>query len=110
MTACIPGLAYLAPAVRAEHERWDGRGYPDGLAGKDIPVASRIVTVCDAYHTMTSDRPYRAAKSTEWAREELLAQAGSQFDPAVVEQMINLLRSADWEERLRSTDQRPIRT
>ena len=57
--ASMPELAHLAPAVRAEHERWDGAGYPDGLAGEQIPIASRIALVCDAYHAMTSNRPYR---------------------------------------------------
>lgn len=93
MTACIPGLAYLAPAVRAEHERWDGRGYPDGLTGDEIPLVSRIVAVCDAYHAMTSDRPYRAASSAESALEELRVQAGIQFDPTVVKEMARLMQS-----------------
>ena len=61
VVASIASLAHLAPAVRAEHERWDGGGYPDGLAGEHIPLASRICLACDAWHAMTSDRPYRAA-------------------------------------------------
>jgi GAF domain-containing protein len=79
--------AYLQPVaalVRAGHERWDGLGYPDGLAGEQIPLLSRIVFVCDAYHAMTSDRPYRRALSRSEALGELRAQAGRQFDPAVV--------------------------
>jgi response regulator RpfG family c-di-GMP phosphodiesterase len=76
-----PGLEHLAPAIRAEHERWDGQGYPDGLAGEEIPIASRITFVCDAYHAMTSDRPYRAALSPEVARAEIAGGAGSQFCP-----------------------------
>ena len=63
MVASIPELSHLAPAVRAEHERWDGAGYPDHLRGEEIPLSSRIAFVCDAYHAMTSDRPYRAALS-----------------------------------------------
>ena len=78
-------LRPVAPLVRAAHERWDGRGYPDGLAGEAIPLASRIVFVCDAFHAMTSDRPYRRALSADEAIEELRAQAGRQFDPRVVE-------------------------
>jgi HD-GYP domain-containing protein (c-di-GMP phosphodiesterase class II) len=74
-------LAHLAPAVRASHERWDGSGYPDGLAGYDIPIASRITFVCDAYDAMTSDRPYRAARSQLLALAELLGGAGTQFCP-----------------------------
>ncbi len=69
----VPQLAHLAPVIRAEHERWDGKGYPDGLAGEEIPLASRITLVCDAYHAMTSDRPYRKAMSAERARAEVAA-------------------------------------
>ena len=57
----IPGMGAIARIVRHEHERWDGGGYPDGLAGAEIPVGSRIILACDAYHAMTSDRPYRKA-------------------------------------------------
>jgi HD-GYP domain-containing protein (c-di-GMP phosphodiesterase class II) len=78
-------LRPVAPLVRAAHERWDGHGYPDGLAGEAIPLASRIVFVCDAFHAMTSDRPYRRARSVAEALDELRAQAGRQFDPRVVE-------------------------
>jgi len=80
----IPSLAHLAPAVRAEHERWDGGGYPDGLAGRAIPLASRIILACDAYHAMTSDRPYRAAMAHDAAWGELARCSGTQFDPDVV--------------------------
>ena len=62
-----PGVVHLAPAVRAEHERWDGDGYPDGLAGEEIPLASQIVFACDAYHAMVSDRPYRKGLGEEEA-------------------------------------------
>ena len=64
IVSAIASLAHLAPAVRAEHERWDGLGYPDGLAGEEIPLASRICFICDAWHAMTSDRPYRRALTT----------------------------------------------
>jgi HD-GYP domain-containing protein (c-di-GMP phosphodiesterase class II)/GGDEF domain-containing protein len=90
----IPGLEALAKAVRHEHERWDGRGYPDGLAGDRIPLASRIVFACDAYHAMTSDRPYRAAMGHAAAREELQANAGTQFDPQVVVALLGVLGEA----------------
>lgn len=82
--ARMPSLSRLAPAIRAEHERWDGTGYPYGLTGTQIPIASRIVLACDAYHAMTSDRPYRKALSTQQAHDELQRGAASQFDPAVV--------------------------
>ena len=110
MTASIPGLVYLAPAVRAEHERWDGRGYPDGLAGDEIPLASRIVAVCDAYHAMTSDRPYRPAGSAASALDELRAQAGSQFDPTVVQEVTRVLQSTDRDEWVSPMDDLPIRS
>jgi len=74
-------LAHLAPAVRACHERWDGRGYPDGLAGEEIPLASRVTFVCDAYDAMTSDRPYRPARSKIVALSELRHGVGGQFCP-----------------------------
>ena len=70
--------------VRSSHERWDGSGYPDRLAGDDIPFGARIIQVVDAFCAMTELRPYAPARSIESAREELLACSGTQFDPAVV--------------------------
>jgi HD-GYP domain-containing protein (c-di-GMP phosphodiesterase class II) len=87
----IPGLEEVARAIRHEHERWDGGGYPDGLVAGEIPLASRIVLVCDAFHAMTSDRPYRMAMSVDEARLELSKNAGSQFDPTVVGALLNVL-------------------
>jgi diguanylate cyclase (GGDEF)-like protein len=87
----VPGLASIARAVRHEHERWDGGGYPDGIAGEAIPLASRVVLVCDAFHAMTSDRPYRTALSLQDAVRELSANAGTQFDPAVVHALLEEL-------------------
>jgi diguanylate cyclase (GGDEF)-like protein len=84
----IPLLAGVAPLVRAVHERHDGGGYPDGLAGDAIPLAARIVAVCDALHAMTSDRPYRAARPLPAALDELRRCAGTQFDPRVVEAVV----------------------
>jgi two-component system cell cycle response regulator len=80
-----PALRPVAALVRSSHERYDGAGYPDGLAGEEIPLGARIVAVCDAYHAMTSHRPYRAARGHEEALEELRRCAGGQFDPSVVE-------------------------
>jgi diguanylate cyclase (GGDEF)-like protein len=91
--APVSFLAGVRPVVRHEHERWDGAGYPDGLAGEAIPLGARIVFVCDAFHAMTSDRPYRAAMSREAALQELLSHAGSQFDPSVVEAFLDVLHS-----------------
>jgi len=67
----IPGLGGVARIVRHEHERFDGKGYPDGLSGTAIPIGSRIILACDAYHAMTSDRPYRAAMPHAEAIAEL---------------------------------------
>jgi diguanylate cyclase (GGDEF)-like protein len=87
----IPGMGSIARIVRHEHERWDGGGYPDGLAAEAIPVGARIILACDAYHAMTSDRPYRTAMSHHEAMAELTANAGSQFDPNVVEALVGCL-------------------
>jgi HD-GYP domain-containing protein (c-di-GMP phosphodiesterase class II) len=78
--------------IRHHHERWDGRGYPDGLAGTQIPLGARVITVADAYDAMTSDRPYRAALSPEIALAELRRGAGRQFDPDLVEAFIACYR------------------
>jgi diguanylate cyclase (GGDEF)-like protein/putative nucleotidyltransferase with HDIG domain len=91
----IPFFAPVRPIVRSAHERWDGRGYPDGLIGADIPLAARIVCACDAFHAITSERPYSPARSTEEAVEELRRNAGTQFDARVVEALIaDIERSA----------------
>ena len=87
----IPGLGGVARIVRHEHERWDGGGYPDGIAGDAIPIGSRIILACDAYHAMTSDRPYRKAMSHGDALRELRTSAGTQFDPQVVEALLGCL-------------------
>jgi HD-GYP domain-containing protein (c-di-GMP phosphodiesterase class II) len=83
----LPGLEAVASIVRYHHERWDGSGYPDGLGGNRIPLASRIIAVCDAYHAMTSRRPYRPALGSAAAMCELWAGVGSQFDPDIVAQL-----------------------
>jgi HD-GYP domain-containing protein (c-di-GMP phosphodiesterase class II) len=81
-------LAEAGSIVRSSHERWDGAGYPDGLAGEAIPVESRICAACDAFSAMTTDRPYRRAMSLEFAVAELRANAGTQFDPRVVSALV----------------------
>ncbi|HEV2875368.1 MAG TPA: HD domain-containing phosphohydrolase, partial [Thermoleophilaceae bacterium] len=80
----VPGLQAVALIVRHHHERIDGGGYPSGLCGVRIPVASRIMAVCDAYGAMTEGRPYRDQRSPHEALAELRDLAGNQFDPAVV--------------------------
>ena len=82
--AAAPALAPVARIVRSSHERFDGCGYPDGLAGTEIPLGARVVAVCDAYDAMTSERPYRRPVSPEEAIDELRRSAGTQFDPDVV--------------------------
>jgi diguanylate cyclase (GGDEF)-like protein len=88
----LPGLSEVARAVRHEHERWDGTGYPDGLKGEAIPLAARVVLACDAYHALVSDRPYRRALLQEVAIRELEDCAGTQFDPAVIVALIDCVR------------------
>jgi len=79
-----PALRNVGAIVRSTHERWDGTGYPDGLAGEEIPLPARIIATCDAYDAMTSTRPYRAALTPQEALAELMRFAGTQFDPTVV--------------------------
>jgi len=81
-------LTEVGHVVRFCHERYDGRGYPDGLAGEEIPIVARIVCCCDAFNAMTTTRSYRAAMSTEEAREELVQNRGTQFDPDVVDAIL----------------------
>jgi putative nucleotidyltransferase with HDIG domain len=88
----VEGLGDVATAVLAHQERVDGQGYPDGLAGDDIPLESRILHVADAYEAMTSSRVYRAALELEEAVSELESGAGTQFDPAIVKAMVGLVR------------------
>jgi HD-GYP domain-containing protein (c-di-GMP phosphodiesterase class II) len=87
----IPELEDIADLVRHAHERWDGLGYPHGLAGEEIPFASRIVLAADALDAMRFERPYRGALDPGVVERELLAGAGSQFDPAVVDACLALL-------------------
>jgi HD-GYP domain-containing protein (c-di-GMP phosphodiesterase class II) len=88
----VPGLEPVADAVRASHERWDGLGYPDGLAGTRIPLVARIVTVADSYAAMTTgERPYRPALSPAEAEAEIVRCSGTQFDADVVTALLAVL-------------------
>jgi putative nucleotidyltransferase with HDIG domain len=88
--APIERLEQVCEIVRHCHEHWDGSGYPSSLAGEEIPLESRVILVCDAYHAMTTDRPYRRRLSVEEARRRLRKAAGTQFDPRVVEVFLAL--------------------
>jgi HD-GYP domain-containing protein (c-di-GMP phosphodiesterase class II) len=91
MVVRIDAFAHLAPAVRASHERWDGGGYPDGLAGEQIPLAARIIAACDTYDAIVTNRPYRPARSPQEACAELHRVAGTQLDPHVVGAVVDEL-------------------
>jgi HD-GYP domain-containing protein (c-di-GMP phosphodiesterase class II) len=84
-------LSEVGRIVRSSHEKWDGSGYPDGLTGDQIPVESAIVSCCDAFNAMTTDRSYRTAMSIADAIEELQSNAGTQFSPAVVDTVVRVL-------------------
>jgi len=91
--AMLSNVAFLKgeglKIVRSHHERWDGRGYPDGQSGEDIPLGARIFAVADALDAMTSHRPYRRAMSWQAARTEILKQRKRQFDPSVVDAFVD---------------------
>ena len=85
LLSATEALAPVAAVVRSSHERWDGHGYPDGLAGEEIPLLARIVFVCDAFEAMRAERPYTPSKAVREATKELRQNAGTQFDPHLVE-------------------------
>ncbi len=88
-------MVEVGQIVRAHHERWDGGGYPDGLAGENIPLEARIITCCDSWSAMRTDRPYRDAMSFKAAAEQMIINAGSQFDPELVDVMLPLLAATE---------------
>ncbi|MGN6380113.1 MAG: HD domain-containing phosphohydrolase [Gaiellales bacterium] len=92
----VPYFAELVPLVSASHERYDGRGYPDRLAGDEIPLGSRVIAVCDAFHAMTEDRVYRKAMPVRDAIAEIARCSGSQFDPRCVDALLNVVRMQGW--------------
>jgi putative nucleotidyltransferase with HDIG domain len=115
MLAQVGGLlADVGLVVRASHERWDGGGYPDGLVGEAIPVAARIVSTCDAFNAMTTDRSYRKALPLEVAIGELETNAGTQFDPDVVVALVTLVSAEpaapepEWELQIAPAEAPPV--
>ena len=102
IVSSIESLAHLAPIIRSGHERWDGKGYPEGLSGEEIPLASCIIFACDSFHAMISDRPYRAALGIREALEEIGRNSGTQFCPNIVRalfEVVNEGRQAKGEAR-----------
>src|SRR3989475_9311603 len=95
IVASVPFLSRIRPIVRAEHERWDGQGYPDGLKAEQIPIEARIIHACDAFQAMSSDRPYRRARPRDWILREIAAQAGQQFDPRVADALLAGIASGE---------------
>jgi putative nucleotidyltransferase with HDIG domain len=86
-------MRHVGLIVRSHHERWDGTGYPDGIAGAAIPLGARIIACCDAFNAMRTDRPYRAALSHAEALTELIANSGKQFDPSIVTALLEVVES-----------------
>jgi ribonuclease P protein subunit RPR2 len=96
IVSAIEFLGAAAEVVRSHHERWDGTGYPDGLAGERIPLAARVFSVADVLDALTTERPYRPASSFKAAREMITGEAGRQFDPQVV-QAFNTISDATFD-------------
>lgn len=97
MIRYLPSMDYLIPAAIGHHERWDGKGYPHGAAGEEIPLTARCLAIADAFDAMTTDRVYRKGMSVEYAAEQLKAGSGTQFDPHLVELFIKLLENNEFE-------------
>jgi two-component system, cell cycle response regulator len=98
IVSAAPSLASVGNLIRSSHERWDGRGYPDGLSGDGIPLAARIILACDAYDAMTTERPYSQARGPEAALSEMREAAGTQFDPEIVKALEHVVRSTPAEQ------------
>jgi ribonuclease P protein subunit RPR2 len=84
----VRGIEFLGDAaavVRSHHERWDGKGYPDGLRGEEIPIAARVFSAADVFDALTTERPYRPASSIAIARRMIVAESGTHFDPRVID-------------------------
>lgn len=93
MVGAVPFLAFLSDLILHHHECWDGSGYPDGIAGEDIPLGARILALTTDYDALTSERPYHTPQPPETALEEIKRGSGTRYDPKVVEAFIKVLRS-----------------
>jgi HD-GYP domain-containing protein (c-di-GMP phosphodiesterase class II) len=91
----MEGFQEIVPLVRHHHERWDGKGYPDGLKGEEIPLGTRILSIADSLDAMLSDRPYRPTRSLKSVIEEIKRSSGQQFDPQVVTALLNMIKKKD---------------
>ncbi len=100
----IPELQSIAGYILCHHERWDGKGYPQGLAGEEIPYISRLISVIDAYDAMTEDRSYRGAISKEEAAQEIIAHAGKQFDPEIARIFVEKVLELDFYDKTKPTE------
>jgi HD-GYP domain-containing protein (c-di-GMP phosphodiesterase class II) len=89
----LPSLNHTVPAVFGHHERWDGKGYPRGIRGENIPFTARCLAITDAFDAITSNRPYRAGLSVEAALNEIVINIGSQFDPAIANVFVELVHN-----------------
>ncbi len=104
--SAAPSLAALGKVVRATHERWDGGGYPDGLAGEEIPLAARIIFAADAYDAITTERPYAEQRTPAEAIAELRRCSGTCFDPDVVEAVVEAAEEV--RERAEQSERKPV--
>ena len=100
----LPHLEQVLEGVRSHHERWDGQGYPDGLAGESIPLMGRMLAVADCYSAMTTDRPYRKGRTHEEALDEIETLAGIQFDPQIAPHFVRLMRRGSSKEQMLRAD------
>jgi putative nucleotidyltransferase with HDIG domain len=116
LVAMVSGLQDLVKPVRHHHERWDGGGYPDGIAGEDIPLTARIIVFADTIDAMTSDRPYRPALGPADVRRELVKHRGKQFDPYICDRLLasdlyaQIFRRSAPQERPPATEAAPAAT
>jgi putative nucleotidyltransferase with HDIG domain len=103
----LPALKEVVPLVLCHHEKWDGSGYPAGLAGADIPIGAQIISLCDVWHALTSDRSYRPAFSDEKARSIIREGRGADWDPAMVDTFFEVLEALDAEKEEADRQRRP---